>query len=683
MVMVVGYCLACAAFLVLVVQAVSGRRRTGRERLVLAIPLVAGALWAGATAASPVVPLPDWGFALAEIGRGACWIGLLAAVVLENRERRLLAISLLTIVLGGGAVILHAALHSRDAFWSLTLSSLLLYTIAGFVLLEQLYRSASEQQKWMIKHLSIALVCFFGFDLYFFSTALVMGGLDIDLLTARGYVAAFLALMATVSIRRLNGHSERLHLSHGAAFQSMILVACGLYLVSMAAIGYYLRHIGGAWGGPIEIVFFFATLALLGIGLSSGALRARLRVVVSKHFFKYRYDYRNEWLGFTATITGAGSEGLHERIVKAVAAIIESTGGALWTRSVEDGVLLPTARWNMGASALPAIPLDSSLCRYLQSQAWVVDLSEALTFPDRYPGLTLPDWLAEHPRAGLCVPLILREELQGVLVLGPLRAPRKLVWEDLDILKTVGCHAAGYLSEERALNRLSDAQRLDAFNRRFAFVIHDIKNVVSQMCLMAKNAERFGDNPDFQKDMIATVVHSADRLQKLLHDLKAAGQTPDPAALSPAAVPLAEVVREAGERWRALKPDLLVDLAPDSAIVCPGREMASVLDHLLQNAIDAVAASGGAVRLSHREGGGQAIVEVTDEGPGMEDAFIADGLFRPLNSTKSAGLGIGAFQCREIVRRMGGQLSVTSDRGRGTRMTVLLPDRAAQARGAA
>ncbi|MBK1678441.1 histidine kinase, partial [Rhodospirillum rubrum] len=155
------------------------------------------------------------------------------------------------------------------------------------------------------------------------------------------------------------------------------------------------------------------------------------------------------------------------------------------------------------------------------------------------------------------------------------------------------------------------------------------------------------------------------------------------AALSPAAVPLAEVVREAGERWRALKPDLLVDLAPDSAIVCPGREMASVLDHLLQNAIDAVAASGGAVRLSHREGGGQAIVEVTDEGPGMEDAFIADGLFRPLNSTKSAGLGIGAFQCREIVRRMGGQLSVTSDRGRGTRMTVLLPDRAAQARGAA
>ncbi|HAQ00483.1 MAG TPA: PEP-CTERM system histidine kinase PrsK, partial [Rhodospirillum rubrum] len=72
-------------------------------------------------------------------------------------------------------------------------------------------------------------------------------------------------------------------------------------------------------------------------------------------------------------------------------------------------------------------------------------------------------------------------ELQGVLVLGPLRAPRKLVWEDLDILKTVGCHAAGYLSEERALNRLSDAQRLDAFNRRFAFVIHDIKNVVSQM----------------------------------------------------------------------------------------------------------------------------------------------------------------------------------------------------------
>ena len=52
---------------------------------------------------------------------------------------------------------------------------------------------------------------------------------------------------------------------------------------------------------------------------------------------------------------------------------------------------------------------------------------------------------------------------------------------------------------------LANAQRFEEFNRRFAFILHDIKNLVSQLSLLARNAERHADNPEFRADMVATL----------------------------------------------------------------------------------------------------------------------------------------------------------------------------------
>ena len=82
---------------------------------------------------------------------------------------------------------------------------------------------------------------------------------------------------------------------------------------------------------------------------------------------------------------------------------------------------------------------------------------------------------------------------------------RALDWEDFDLLRTAGRQAASSLAEAQGQEALANAQRFEEFNRRFAFILHDMKNLVSQLSLLSRNAERHADNPEFRADMVATL----------------------------------------------------------------------------------------------------------------------------------------------------------------------------------
>lgn len=260
-----------------------------------------------------------------------------------------------------------------------------------------------------------------------------------------------------------------------------------------------------------------------------------------------------------------------------------------------------------------------------------------------------------------------------------------MTWEDFDILKTVSRHAAATLATERALNDLSDARRLEAFSKRTAFLVHDVKNIVSQLDLMLKNAERFGHEPEFQKDMLATTGSAVEKLRKLLSELRQSREEgsdePDrpasTASVSAAPLDLGQQVAEAVTRWRRRKPDLRWRMEVEGVRLPnppPGR-LGSVLDHLIQNALEA-AGPDGLVEVAlepESEGAGGVAVAVSDDGAGMDPAYVRDHLFRPLRTSKDGGYGLGAFQSRELVREMGGRLEVISKPGMGTTMRIVFP----------
>lgn len=361
--------------------------------------------------------------------------------------------------------------------------------------------------------------------------------------------------------------------------------------------------------------------------------------------------------------------GLHDRILRSIADIIQSSSGGLWVLRQEDNAYLPTALWQMG-DRRPAVPTQSDLVKFLGETQWIVDLDEYRSDGSRYGDVEIPDWIAGNKRAWLVVPLIYRDSVQGFAILGDPKARRTLDWEDFDLLRTVGHQAASYLAEQQAMNELSDARRLQDFNRRSAFIVHDIKNVVSQMSLMMQNAERFGDNPDFQKDMLTTVGNSVTRMKDLLERFKSAQEEDQQVASDLMSLPA--IVRQVAENWRKQKGDMVVEIDGSVSLPVNREKMSSILDHLLQNAIEA-AGTDGVVTLREKVIDDEVCIEVEDDGPGMDQAYVDAHLFRPLDSEKTTGFGLGAYQTRQLVRELGGRLEVRSEVGKGTTMRVILP----------
>jgi hypothetical protein len=452
-------------------------------------------------------------------------------------------------------------------------------------------------------------------------------------------------------------------LSRGVVFHSTAFLGCGLYLLAVAAAGYYVRYFGGRWGKTLQVGFIFASLLVLAGLFSSGRLRSRLRVFINKNFFSYRYDYRHEWLRFTNLLSGR-EPGLSsaQRSIQALANLVESPGGAIWLQS-EDNGYTQAARWNMPALEARE-PGHSPFAAFLAKTGWVVDLRQPQQIAPQ-----LPSWLRQLPAAWLVVPVIAEQALIGFAVLATPRAKIELNWEVRDLLNTAARQVGSFLAQVQASEALLEARKFESFNKMAAFVVHDLKNLVAQLSLLLKNAERHRHNPRFQNDMFATVRHAEERMNKLLAQLSTGSRGEE--NLRP--IQLAKVVERVVAAKKAARADIAVH-ATDAALATIGYEQRfeRVLGHLVQNAIDATQQAG-AVRISVGAEGRNAVIEVADSGCGMSEAFVRERLFRPFQTTKGDGMGIGVFEVAQYTKDIGGRIEVDSRPGAGTRFRLMLP----------
>jgi len=503
--------------------------------------------------------------------------------------------------------------------------------------------------------------------LFFFSDAMLFGRLDLDIWVARGAAHALAIPFLAVAAARNPSWTVEVHLSRGAVLRSTALLVSGLLLLAIAGAGYFVRFIGGELGKALQIEFLFASLLLFALALFSGSFRAKLRVFVNKHFFSYRYDYREEWLRFTRKLSEDGSaQSVQQRSINALADLVESPAGALWLRH-GDQSFRPAARWNLPAVSTVE-PVDGSLGRFLERTNWVIDLDEYASSPGRYAGLSLPQWLTSLPGAWLVVPLPSRTGLVGFTVLVAPRTPFQLDWEVLDLLKTAGRQAASYLGHIQATEALLETSKFDAFNRMSAFVVHDLKNLVAQLSLMLRNADRHRGNPAFQRDMLMTVDNVVERMNNLMLQLRT-GATPVEKAKP---VNLETVIRNVCAAKSGQAASIELDLAGGVSSLGHPDQLEHVIGHLVQNALDA-SISDGKVSVRLQRDQDTAVIEVTDQGVGMTPEFIRDRLFKPFQTTKATGMGVGVYESSQYVAGLGGRILVDSKPNAGTRIRVLLP----------
>ncbi len=639
--------------------AARSRHRTG-------LLLIACCLGTAAWAAARAVPSPEGWHALPDALdhlRALSWYGFVLHLynrfVPSDRTGHAFAAAGAVAVLAAAAAVAMEGRYGvpRPSILSLGITVRLGVAVCELLLIENVYLNLPDHTRW---HVALPCVLLGGlacFDMVLCADLVLFQQASVSLAGAHAIAVLIVAPPLVAAAARDRRWRASLQLSRTAVFHSATLILSGAVLLALAAAGEAFRQFGAGWAWMAEASMAFAALIGIGLLLTSGSARSRLRRTVVEHFFARRYDYRQQWLDCIDTLSATKSQGraaLHARVIRALADVVDSPHGALFLRDGCAEAFQWSGSWNMPASS--PVPPDHPVVAAMRGGQWIAVLDGESGPP-----------LDQLGRLWLAIPLMDGDQQIGLVLAGPPRAPFELDQEVFDLLRIVGREAAGFVAEQRATRVLLQTRQLHDYGKRFAFVAHDIKNVSSQLSLLLSNAERHIANPEFQRDMLETVGASVQKIAALLRRLDAPAADRAPAALAP--VPRLEALLARDRRVRRTALTLEHDGSTATVAIGPDA-FDTAVTHLLNNAIEA---SRLPVLIRVRHEAQQVVIDIIDKGCGMTSEFIRDQLFQPFGTSKRQGSGIGAFQARELLREGGGDVQAISAPGAGTTMRLVLP----------
>ena len=664
-----SHALAAACFAALMIWRLKEIARAPSQRLIVG-SFALTACWAWLAAVAPGAAVVGF----AESARNLLWVSLLYSLSVTGEDRQhgiKLVYAAVAGVIGLQLIGDTLQLFSPGDVLSQTGRVLRITTAAGaLVLVHNVYGQAAPNSRSNIRFAMLGLALIWGYDLNLYTVSYLGSDSASQLVDRRGLAVALAAPLFALATR--NDGAWRVRLSRAATFQSLSLLAICAYFALMAILATAMRGTGIDWSASLGVGALAAMTVAAMVVIPSARARGWVKVKLAKHLFEHRYDYRTEWLRFTGTLgrTGPDAPPLSERIVRAFADIVEAPGGLLLVSDGAGGLAVSDAsQWPGEAPSLDASEDCTQFWQAIEESGRVLEF-EGLrrgwaSAKDRE--LPAPRWLLEDRAVWAGIPLLHHQRMVGFVVLAAPDYRRQLDWEDFDLLRTAGNQAASSLAEALGQEALSQAQRFEEFNRRFAFILHDIKNLVSQLSLVARNAERHADNPEFRADMVATLRSSVGKMNDLLQRLAPQSQA---RVQRVEAQPLRPILMAAIAAKRRDREIILLGDAGVLALV-DSTALEQALGHLIQNAIDASSGEPVVVRVDHQDK--DVSLSIIDKGVGMDGEFIRNRLFEPFASTKPGGFGIGAFEARSLITAMGGHLSVDSRPGRGTTFTILLP----------
>ncbi len=609
--------------------------------------------------------------------QSAAWLSVLAAIARAQNlgagwRISLVVVPIAVVLIAAAGSILSMSAGADPIVGSWVSLLVLVQPLLGIMAIEQIYRnatgSAQPSLRWLLFGVGAMLIT----HLFMFAAEVATKSFDWTIWNARGVVFLLAALAIYKGLHALGDNWQiGLFVSRQVVFYSTSSVLIGAYLVLMSIGGELLRTSAGTWGIAVQVVFMAAAGAILLVLIFSGAIRRRLMAFLSTHFFRNRYDYRIEWLRFVKTLSArSAQENLQQNAIRAMCQIVESDAGSLWLCDENATRFLHAADWPTPGDPASVLGIARSdpLLAFMQRCGWVVDLQEMARSPQLYDNAEAPAGLRVLGDDAIIVPLLHVESMYGVMVIRRPPGRDTLHFEDRDLLKTVGRHLAAHLWQADIDRRLANSKQFEAYNHLTAFVMHDLKNLTAQLQLVVSNAAKHKRNPEFVDDAIATIANSVDRMGKLLAQLAQDARTGSTRSVS-----LADVAQRVALRAGTRQPTPTLKVNADVRVAADPEQLSMVLDHVVRNAQDATEEKGD-VLIEIDVDDGAPRLRVSDTGQGMDDVFIRDRLFRPFDTTKGArGMGIGAYQVREYLRSLGGEVLVNSAPGRGTTFTLVFP----------
>jgi putative PEP-CTERM system histidine kinase len=652
------------------------RRPVSRTAAWLSFACLVTALWAAAVVVFQTTPYsgpPAW----LELARSAAWYGFIlhlyrrSVAVRGQLMQAFSTMGLLALLVVGGLTLTNLVeSQAQETLWMAGIGVRLGIAVCNILLLENFYLNTPPEERWHFNLLCVGLGGIFLYDVVLYSDAALFRTISHPLFESRAPATMLAAPLIAVAAVRGRRWKVGIRVSREVVFHSLTLVISGVFLMGLALTGEIFRRGGAEWGHVAEVSLVCAGLATVAVLLTSGSMRSRFRGVLLDNFFTHRYDYRREWIRCIDTLTAPDAFiGLHKRAIRTIAEVVDSPAGVLFVRTPEDVAFQWAGSLNTPAVTTPIPPGHPLVPAFAEG--------DRIAVLEELPGAAT--WFEEIPRAWLAVPLNHFGNLIGFVVLARSRARFKLDREVFALLRVVGREVASRVAEQRSAQILSQTRELREYSQRFAFVLHDIKNVSGQLSMLLANAEVHADNPEFQRDMLSTVRASVGKITRLLTRLQADRQERSHALIDPMER-LKDIVASTGRTKASAATSagiapMQIAIAGEvtlGGVAIDAESFDSVISHLLNNAIEA-SPPGKQVRIDVRREALSMVIDIADEGPGMSPEFVRDELFRPFSSTKGDGHGIGVYQARELLREAGGDLLVLSRLGSGTTMRLLLP----------
>mgnify|MGYP003645812827 CR=1 FL=1 len=540
------------------------------------------------------------------------------------------------------------------------------------VLLEIIYRQAGDN-RWALKPLIVYLAVISVFEFVTFANALMVEQIHINYIAARGYIYSAMIPFLVLAIRRVENWGVEIYISRDIVMHSTLLMVAGGYLFVMAMLGYAVRYFGGEWGATIQVVLIALSLALLVTLFLSMSFRTKIKVFITKHFFANQFDYRHEWLKLTHCLnTKASDENVYATALRGLTQAIDyQTGCFIQVKNGELKVLANIEKPDLNEDE-QIVLLEFS--KFFKAKNWIIDIEELRTQPYVYEELKVNHGLLNGVSFQLVVPIYDDEEFWGMVVMqGSDNTTKKLNWELRDYLTAVNAQISNFLFHQQAAQQLAENAQFAAFTRMSAFIVHDLKNVLAQIDLILSNAEQHKDNPEFIEDTFETLQHTKARMDKMLLQLTEKNVLQDG---SDSLVSLSKCITQVVEqRCASYLPAPSVLVSGETPVVLDKDKLSNVIYHLVSNAQQATNDDGKVdikIELSADER--HMLINIMDTGCGMSEDFIRTRLFKPFDTTKgNAGMGIGAFDAKAYLEKIGGQLLVQSKQQQGTTFTLRIP----------